>query len=182
MKALRFIPIMLLLFLPFAGEAQKQYSHTGMTVETLTSDTVIDLTPSITEAGYTVTADTNITFDVSTSYVRPGAMIYIKVTADASNRIVTFRDNITATTDTITATKIKTYVFWYDGTGYILISSQAVTWYKPPLIYEFYAHNSTNNDNLTRYLSQANSPRLSGPYLTQKFSFNRQNTASTTFC
>lgn len=69
----------------------------------------------------TVDADTNliVSADVDNSIV--GDLIFLEVTADDTDRTVTFGDNLTGTTATVDADGLKMFQLVYTGTAFVLI-------------------------------------------------------------
>lgn len=73
------------------------------------------------------TLDTILTINVpDVSYVRRGAELYIKATADGTNRDISFGTNITGTANTVTASKTDILYFIFDGSAYLLVSSNQI--------------------------------------------------------
>lgn len=66
----------------------------------------------------TLTGATTLNLNVN-HQVDPGANITVKITADGTNRTVTFGTGITAVAHTVTASKSFAYSFKYDGSKFI---------------------------------------------------------------
>lgn len=87
---------------------------------TLTGATTITVTTNnytLTYATFSVAANTALTATVANSIV--GDMIWLEVTADGTNRVLTFTGNITATAYTVTANKTVLLGFVFNGTKFI---------------------------------------------------------------
>lgn len=61
----------------------------------------------------------NLTLDAQ---LTPGAKLYLKVTADATQRVVTLGTGFTATAITVTASTCFCRTFVYDGTSFIPVN------------------------------------------------------------
>lgn len=73
------------------------------------------------------TLDTILTINVAdVSSVRTGAELYIKATADGTDRDISFGTNITGTDNTVTANKTDVLYFIFDGSAYLLVSSNQI--------------------------------------------------------
>jgi len=118
-KGLLLIAILLITLANIADAQQYQYGY--RTSQTLTSAVAIEVSPAATLTVYTVAADTNITYSADVSQAVIGDKIVLQVTADASNRIQAFGDNLVAVNDTITANKTVLYEFIYTGTAYYML-------------------------------------------------------------
>lgn len=104
------------------AEAQK-YSFGDRTSVSLTSATAIALAPASTMTVYTLEADTNVAFTISTSAKSIiGDMVVLKLKALTLNRTFTFSGNIVVTSDTLTASKTKLFLFIYTGSKYEQLS------------------------------------------------------------
>ena len=82
------------------------------------------------------TVDTNKTVTVTIgkaniygTTVKPdkGALLFIRVTSDASARVITSSTGLTMSTYTLTASKAHTLSYVYDGTNFIGTAQQKIT-------------------------------------------------------
>lgn len=119
--------LLLTVLLAFADQAvaQKQYAYVGRQTASLTSATTVAITPKATLTVYSLTADTTVTINATTTYAVPGDVIALKITASGANRPIIFGTNLNALTDTITSGKTKMYQLMWTGAAYNLISSAA---------------------------------------------------------
>lgn len=62
-----------------------------------------------------LTGAVTLTADIA-SYLKPGAMVQFKLSADGSNRVATFGTGFLAPALTIVANKSHSVLFWYNGT------------------------------------------------------------------
>ena len=100
----------------------RKFAFGDRTGISLTSALTISLSPPATMTIYTLTADTNVTFNATTTRAIIGDIVFFKVTAHTRNRIMVFGDNLNSLSDTITAGITKTYQFIYTGSDYDLIA------------------------------------------------------------
>jgi len=117
-RIITFFIVLTALLVSTQVEAQKKYAFGSRTGETLTSAVAVSVTPAATLTVYTVSADTNITWSVDNSYAVIGDRLVLAISADASNRVMTFGTNITATTDSVLANKTKLFEYIYTGSTY----------------------------------------------------------------
>lgn len=128
MKKIIGICLILLTFCVTAHDAsaQKEYKFIGRQSATLTSDTLISVTPKATLTVYYLSATHAVKFNAVTTYAVPGDMQVFKIKATSANRAIAWVTNMNAVNDTITSGKTKTYLFMYTGSAYDLISSSGV--------------------------------------------------------
>jgi len=126
----KFIGICLVLLtfslVSFEASAQKEYKFVGRQAATLTSDTLINVTPKATMTVYTLSATHAVKLNAITTYSVPGDIVVFKIKATSANRAITFNDAIDAPTETINSGKTKTYTLVYMGAAYVLTASAAV--------------------------------------------------------
>lgn len=98
----------------------KTHKLGSSTLLALTYAAAIDvkLTESVTVATLALTGDTTINLD-SESQPSVGDQVTFKLTADATERDVTFGTSFTGPVNTVTISKTDVVTFIYDGTGFI---------------------------------------------------------------
>ena len=104
-----------------------QYGKRSAVTLTVEDDTLVTIEPNnLTFTYATLAIDTNVTVvaDVDNSIV--GDRILLHVTADASNRLISWSTNITAINDSVVATKTKLFEFVYNGTGFYQVAESGV--------------------------------------------------------
>lgn len=82
----------------------------------------VTLTESVTLATLSLTGDATIDLDAE-SKCSPGDQVVFKLTADGTDRDVTFGTGFTGPVNTVTANKTDVVTFIYDGTGFIQTSA-----------------------------------------------------------
>lgn len=97
-----------------------KYAYGFRKAVTLTVDDTITIAPD----NYTLTvaalsADTNTVINTTVARSIIGDEIMLKVTADATNRLISFTGNVTAINDSVLANKTKVFSFRYDGAKFI---------------------------------------------------------------
>ena len=105
-------------------QAQDKYDYGFRTaVDVPITDTVmVEIAPlNISQMLASVALDTSVTVNVNVANSIPNDWLILKLTADETNRHVTFGDNITAIADSVIATKTKTFAFVFDGTAFIQV-------------------------------------------------------------
>lgn len=125
-KLISFFLLLTLCTVTLESQAQKEYKFANRkAIATLTSDTLISVTPKATMSLYYLSATHAIKFNAVTTYAVPGDLVIFKVKATSANRAVVWNTNLTAVTDTVASGKTKTYFFVYTGSSYDIISSAA---------------------------------------------------------
>lgn len=111
----------------FTQSPPDKYQYGNRSSVTLTSADTIDISPNnLTFTYATLSIDTNVVVNVDVDESIIGDRIVLEVTADATNRHLTFNNNITAVADSVVATKTKLFEFVYNGTGYKEVAEMAV--------------------------------------------------------
>ncbi len=111
-------------FTPPATGSKYQYGYRKAV--TITSDTVITIAPNNLTLTYaTLSLDTNTTVGVNVGNSIIGDRIVLQVTADASNRHLTFGTNVAAIADSVVATKTKLFEFIYNGSEFKQVAESA---------------------------------------------------------
>lgn len=104
----------LVAFTPPAGD---KYAYGKRKAVTLTVADTIEVAPNNLTLTYaTLSLDTNVVVDVNVDNSIIGDMIFLEITADSTNRHLTFNDNVTAVADSVVATKTKLFCFVFNGT------------------------------------------------------------------
>jgi len=123
------VALILALFLAIGSQAQTiNYPFGYAEEQTVTTDTtVLDFTTSNQVVFVTVAdVDTNITVTCTpASEMRTGALLYLQLTADATERTITFGTGLTGAAATHAASKTVIYTFIYRS-GYKLQSTQQI--------------------------------------------------------
>lgn len=109
---------------PSTGDKYHYGSRSAVTL--ISADTVTIAPNNLTLTYATLSADTNIVFDVNVDNSIVGDRIVLEVTADATTRQMTFNSNVTALADSVEATKTKLFEFVYNGTNYKEVAEMAV--------------------------------------------------------
>lgn len=91
---------------------RKSITLTGSATITVTTDNT-----TLTYATLSIAQNAAVSATVANSII--GDMLFIQVTADGTNRVLTFMGNITATAYTVTASKTVLLGFVYNGSKYI---------------------------------------------------------------
>lgn len=68
-----------------------------------------------TQVEISLTGAVTLTADIA-SYLKPGALVHFKLTADGTNRVATFGTGFLAPALTVVANKSHGVTFWYNGT------------------------------------------------------------------
>lgn len=106
------------LALAFTVEAQTinyPFGAADYQTETISGDTAIYITCSNQWTLITAAIDTTVQIRVTASGLKTGALLFLKLTADATNRPITFPAGVTAAGETLTASKTKLWAFVYMG-------------------------------------------------------------------
>ena len=124
-----FFAIIAMVFCSVAVQAQIFNFPIGSATEVTSDDDslTISLTPKNSVEFVTIastTLDTNTTINVTTTYAKTGYIIYIKATADATTRGITFGTGITGTVDSVTASKTDIFQAVFDGTNYLITTAK----------------------------------------------------------
>lgn len=91
------------------------------------SDSLVVVSPNNLTLTYaTLAADTSFTVDVNVKNSIVGDRLILHVTADATNRAITWGENITAVNDSVLAGKTKLFEFIYNGSGFFQIAEMQV--------------------------------------------------------
>jgi len=122
MKKFLILAVGLILFAAIgtANAQTKAYKLGFKATTALTSSTTISVTP---EAGmsftlYTLAADTNVTFNVVTTYAVPADQLIFQIKGNTRERIIAWGTNLDGLSDTIATGKTWTYSFIWNGTAY----------------------------------------------------------------
>jgi len=67
---------------------------------------------------YTLTADTNVTFNAVTTYAVPADLLIFRIKGNTRQRVLTWGTALDGLNDTIATNKTWTYSFIWDGTAY----------------------------------------------------------------
>lgn len=98
------------------------------TILTSDGDTIaITLAPKNTVEFVTITnktMDAALTVNVTTTGAQAGYILYIEVTADGSNRILTFGTGMTGTALTVTASKTFIIQAVFNGSKYVVVNTK----------------------------------------------------------
>ncbi len=109
-----------------AGAQEKLVSHKSFGSKaayevTLTNDTV-EFTPKYSATSYIVPIDTNVVIMADTVNANPGNVVYFQLTTDATKRYVTFSTGFNATSDSISASKSRTWAYVFVRGKFVQIS------------------------------------------------------------
>lgn len=100
------------------------------TILTSSNDSLtLSLTPKNTVEFVKVantTLDTNLTVNLTTKYAEAGYILYLEVTADGTNRTLTFGTGMQGVALTVTASKTFLVTAIYDGSKYVVSTKTQV--------------------------------------------------------
>lgn len=68
----------------------------------------------------------NLALSQNSKELRAGAEMLVKVSADATNRTVSFGNGLTGKDVVVTANTEVTLLFWYDGSTFVLVSKNEI--------------------------------------------------------
>ncbi|WP_297096391.1 hypothetical protein [uncultured Draconibacterium sp.] len=102
----------------------KPFGSKGLYEITPVSDTV-SVIPVYSASVFTMDVDTNIVLQVDTVSSSPASLLWFEVTADGTQRTVTFDIGLEAASSTVAANKSRTWGFVYIGNRYVLIHESA---------------------------------------------------------
>jgi len=100
------------------AQAQKRYAFGDRTKIALTSALTVSVSPAATLSLYTLTADTNVTFNAVTTYAVTADQIVFRIKGNTRQRIIAWGTNLDSPNDTIATNKTWTYSFIWDGAAY----------------------------------------------------------------
>ena len=112
--------IVIWLALTFTVEAQSTINYPFGAADyqtgTISGDTAIYITCSNQWTLITAAIDTTVQIRVTVGGgIKNGALLFLKLTADGTNRPITFPAGVTAAGETLTASKTKLWTFVYMG-------------------------------------------------------------------
>lgn len=117
----------LVAFQAFTPPAGDKYPYGNRSAVTLASADTVTVTPNnLTLTYVTLSLDTNVVVNVDVSNSIVGDRIVLDLTADATDRTVTFNEHIKGVAETITATKNELIEFIYNGTEFKEVAAMAV--------------------------------------------------------
>lgn len=126
----KLIVLIAALFIVSAASAQIHFpfGNADEMTGSFTNDTVVALSIDNLCTYATLSADTNANFNITATGIRTGAVLYLEVTCDATQRAMIFGTNITGANDTLTASKTKMFMFVYDDDDeeFNLVSKQQI--------------------------------------------------------
>jgi len=116
----KYIVFLLCMAIGFAVQTigQKAYKFGDKTQSALTSALTISITPASSLTLYTLTADTNVTFNAVTTYAVPADLLIFRIKGNTRQRVLTWGTALDGLNDTIATNKTWTYSFIWDGTAY----------------------------------------------------------------
>lgn len=104
-----------------------QYGKRSAVTLTIEDDTLVTVVPNnLTFTYATLAVDSNVTVVANVDNSIVGDRFILHVTADESNRLITWGTNISAVNDSVVATKTKLFEFVYNGTGFYQIAESGV--------------------------------------------------------
>lgn len=115
---------LLALFIGMAVMSQAQtidypFGAADYEAATIAGDTAIYITADNQWTCVSATIDTTVQVRVAVGDgIENGALLFVKLTADGTNRAITFPDGVTAAGETLTASKTKLWVFIYINDGF----------------------------------------------------------------
>ena len=107
-----------------ALKESKPFGSKGLYELMPTNDT-ISVVPVYSASVYTMDVDTNAVLQVDVSKSSPASFLWFEITADGTQRSVTFDIGLEAASSTVSANKSRTWGFVYIGNRYLLMHESA---------------------------------------------------------
>lgn len=123
--------LFLILAISFAAASHAQaikFPFGNATTHTSDGDTIaVALTPANSVDYFTITnktMDAALTVNLNVTKAKTGHILYIEVTADGTNRNLTFGTGMTGTVLTVSASKTFIVMAVFNGTKYVVVSTK----------------------------------------------------------